>query len=185
MDTTMQALKSYIYKICVVGNGGVGKTSMVLRYCENTFKENYIMTIGSNFSTKTVSLPDYPQLQVKLQIWDLAGQKHFSFVRPPFYRGATGIIYVFDLTRRSSFADLNEWKNEVQKVVGQKPALLVGNKIDIARDGKREVSSQDGESFKSEINAKKYFETSAKEGDSVEYVFKLLTLEILRSSGKI
>jgi small GTP-binding protein len=181
----MQALKSYIYKICVVGDGGVGKTSMVLRYCENTFKENYIMTIGSNFSTKTVELPDYPQFQVKLQIWDLAGQKHFSFVRPPFYRGATGIVYVFDLTRRSSFANLNEWKNEVEKVVGQKPALLVGNKIDIAVDGKREVSFQDGESFKSEISAKKYFETSAKVGDSVEDVFKLLTLEILRSSGKI
>ena len=181
----MQALKSYIYKICVVGDGGVGKTSMVLRYCENTFKDNYIMTIGSNFSTKTVELPNYPQFQVKLQIWDLAGQKHFSFVRPPFYRGATGIVYVFDLTRRSSFANLNEWKSEVEKVVGQKPSLLVGNKIDIAVDGKREVSSQDGESFKSEISAKKYFETSAKQGDSVEEVFKLLTLEILRNSGKI
>lgn len=180
-----QFSKSYIYKICVVGNGGVGKTSMVLRYCENTFKENYIMTIGSNFSTKTVDLPAYPQLQVKLQIWDLAGQKHFSFVRPPFYRGATGIVYVFDLTRRSSFSDLIEWKNEVEKVVIQKPSLLVGNKIDLAREGKREVSFQEGDALKSELNANKYFETSAKEGDSVEEVFKLLTLEILKTSGKI
>ncbi|MFX1232996.1 MAG: Rab family GTPase [Promethearchaeota archaeon] len=180
-----QISKSYIYKICVVGDGGVGKTSMVLRYCENTFKENYIMTIGSNFSTKTVDLPAYPQLQVKLQIWDLAGQKHFSFVRPPFYRGATGIVYVFDLTRRSSFSDLIEWKSEVEKVVSQKPSLLVGNKIDLAREGKREVSFQEGEALKSELNATKYFETSAKEGDSVEEVFKLLTLEILKTSGKI
>ncbi|MFX0057624.1 MAG: Rab family GTPase [Candidatus Hodarchaeota archaeon] len=179
------SLKSYIYKICVVGNGGVGKTSMVLRYCENTFKENYIMTIGSNFSTKTVELPDLPQFQVKLQIWDLAGQKHFSFVRPPFYRGATGIIYVFDLTRRSSFADLGEWQTEVEKVIGQKPSILVGNKIDLAREGKREVAEQDGEALKGELNAAKYFETSAKEGDSVEGVFKLLTLEILKTSGKI
>jgi len=181
----MSALKSYIYKICVVGNGGVGKTSMVLRYCENSFKENYIMTIGSNFSTKTVELPDLPQFQVKLQIWDLAGQKHFSFVRPPFYRGATGIIYVFDLTRRSSFADLGEWQTEVEKVIGQKPAILVGNKIDLAREGKREVAEQDGESLRGELNATKYFETSAKEGDSVEEVFKLLTLQILKTSGKI
>lgn len=180
-----QISKSYIYKICVVGNGGVGKTSMVLRYCENTFKDNYIMTIGSNFSTKTVDLPAYPQLQVKLQIWDLAGQKHFSFVRPPFYRGATGIIYVFDLTRRSSFSDLIEWKSEVEKVVSQKPSLLVGNKFDLAREGKREVSFQEGEALKFELNANKYFETSAKEGDSVEEVFKLLTLEILKTSGKI
>jgi small GTP-binding protein len=177
--------KSYIYKICVVGNGGVGKTSMVLRYCENSFKESYLMTIGSNFSTKTVELADYPQLQVKLQLWDLAGQKHFSFVRPPFYRGATGIIYVFDLTRRSSFADLLEWRDEVEKVIGQKPSLLIGNKLDLARIGQREVASQDGEALMGEMHTMRYFETSAKEGDSIEDVFKVLTLEILKASGKI
>jgi len=177
--------KSYIYKICIVGNGGVGKTSMVLRYCENAFKENYIMTIGSNFSTKTVDLQEYPHFQVKLQIWDLAGQKHFSFVRPPFYRGATGIIYVFDLTRRSSFAELLEWRNEVEKVIGQKPSIIVGNKVDLADQGKREVSYQDGESLKGELHANNYFETSAKVGDSIDNVFTILTLEILKTSGKI
>ena len=177
--------KSFIYKICVVGNGGVGKTSMVLRYCENTFKESYLMTIGSNFSTKTVELADHPQLQVKLQLWDLAGQKHFSFVRPPFYRGATGIIYVFDLTRRSSFADLLEWREEVEKVIGQKPCIVVGNKLDLAKQGQREVAEQDGEAVRFEMHAMKYFETSAKEGDSVGDIFKTLTLEILRNSGKI
>lgn len=143
------------------------------------------MTIGSNFSTKTVELPDHPEFQVKLQIWDLAGQKHFSFVRPPFYRGATGIIYVFDLTRRSSFADLHEWRSEVEKVIGIKPNLLVGNKIDLARDGGREVATQDGEALKSEMHSFKYFEASAKEGDAVEEIFKNLTLEILKASGKI
>ncbi len=177
--------KSFIYKICVVGNGGVGKTSMVLRYCENSFKESYLMTIGSNFSTKTVEMADHPQLQVKLQIWDLAGQKHFSFVRPPFYRGATGIIYVFDLTRRSSFADLLEWREEVEKVIGQKPCLVVGNKLDLAKLGQREIAEQDGEAVKFEMHAMKYFETSAKKGDSVGEIFKVLTLEILRTSGKI
>jgi small GTP-binding protein len=158
---------------------------MVLRYCENSFKESYLMTIGSNFSTKTVELADHPQLQVKLQLWDLAGQKHFSFVRPPFYRGATGIIYVFDLTRRSSFADLIEWREEVEKVIGQKPCLVVGNKLDLANQGQREVAEQDGEAVKYEMHAMKYFETSAKESDSVGDIFKMLTLEILRNSGKI
>jgi small GTP-binding protein len=143
------------------------------------------MTIGSNFSTKTVELADHPQLQVKLQLWDLAGQKHFSFVRPPFYRGATGIIYVFDLTRRSSFADLLEWRDEVEKVIGVKPCVLVGNKLDIAREGYREVAEQDGEALKGEMHVMRYFETSAKEGDSVEEVFKVLTLEILKASSKI
>ncbi len=182
----MAETKSFIYKICVVGDGGVGKTSMVLRYCEDTFKDNYIMTIGSNFSTKTVELPEHPQFIVKLQLWDLAGQKHFSFVRPPFYRGATGIIYTFDLTRRSSFANMQGWKEEVEKVIGSgKPCVIVGNKTDLANSGNREVGEQEGEALKSEFNAEAYFETSAKENLQISPAFKNLTLAILRASGKI
>ncbi len=181
----MAATKSFIYKICIVGDGGVGKTSMVLRYTENTFKENYLMTIGSNFATKAIKLEDHPNLDVRLQLWDLAGQKHFSFVRPPFYRGATAIIYVFDLTRRNSFANMHEWKSEVEKVIGQKTSILVGNKLDLAEKGSREVGEQDGEALKHEMNAISYCETSAKEGLRVENVFKEAVLAILRSTNKI
>ena len=144
------------------------------------------MTIGSNFSTKEIKLEDHPNFAIKLQIWDLAGQKHFSFVRPPFYRGAAAVIYTFDLTRRSSFQNIPDWKEEVEKVIMQgKPSVLVGNKIDLAREGNREVGETDGEALKGEINAKTYYETSAKEGDGVESIFKDLTLEILRSTNKI
>ncbi|MFX1571725.1 MAG: GTP-binding protein [Promethearchaeota archaeon] len=182
----MAATRSFIYKVCVVGDGGVGKTSMVLRYCENSFKENYIMTIGSNFSTKQVELEEYPNFIVKLQLWDLAGQKHFSFVRPPFYRGAGGIVYVFDLTRRSSFQNILEWQTEVEKVIGNgKPSILVGNKIDLAEQGNREVGEGDGEALMSEINAFGYYETSAKENILVEPVFKDITLAILKNTQKI
>lgn len=177
--------KSFIYKICVVGDGGVGKTSMVLRYCENAFKDNYIMTIGSNFSTKTLEFPEHPNILVKLQIWDLAGQKHFSFVRPPFYRGAGAIVYVFDLTRRSSFANLLEWREEVGKVVQDRPCILVGNKIDLAVGDAREVGEQEGKALTEELSAFQYVETSAKENVMVEPVFKDLTLSILRAAGKI
>lgn len=181
-----QQVKNFIYKICVVGDGGVGKTSMVLRYCENTFKDNYIMTIGSNFSTKTVDLPDHPELSVKLQIWDLAGQKHFSFVRPPFYRGATAIIFCMDLTRRSSFQNLPAWKEEVEKVVGPKPSILVGNKLDlIISEDKREVSTEEGKALMAELGAERYFEGSARTGLQVEDLFKEMVLIILRQSGKI
>jgi len=181
----LSATKSYIYKICIVGDGGVGKTSMVLRYTEDTFKDNYLMTIGSNFSTNSENFPEYPHLNIKLQIWDLAGQKHFSFVRPPFYRGATGIIYVFDLTRRSSFANLPNWKSEVEKVVGEKTSILVGNKLDLANEGNREIALQEGESFKNELNAISYFETSAKEGTKINDVFKDTVIGILKAYGKI
>ncbi|MHA1805435.1 MAG: Rab family GTPase [Promethearchaeota archaeon] len=178
--------KSFIYKICVLGDGGVGKTSMVLRYCENKFKENYIMTIGSNFASKKVVLEDYPEFNVNLQLWDLAGQQHFSFVRPPFYRGASGLIYVFDLTRRSSFTNLAKWKEEAMKVLGsQKPNILIGNKLDLVRDGNREIGEKEGEALAKEFNALAYYETSAKENINVELVFKNLTLGILKASNKI
>ncbi|TET59372.1 MAG: GTP-binding protein [Promethearchaeota archaeon] len=159
---------------------------MVLRYCENTFKENYIMTIGSNFSTKQIELEEYPNYLVKLQLWDLAGQKHFSFVRPPFYRGATAIVYVFDLTRRSSFQNILDWKTEVEKVIGDgKPTVLVGNKIDLAEQGNREVGEGDGEALKDEINSIAYYETSAKQNIKVEPVFKNITMAILEKTKKI
>ncbi len=142
------------------------------------------MTIGSNFSTKSVELEEYPNYLVKLQLWDLAGQKHFSFVRPPFYRGATATVFVFDITRRSSFQNILEWKDEVERVIGQgKPSMLVGNKIDLA--DKREVGEKEGEALKDEINALSYFETSAKEGLGVHPVFKDITLAILKNSHKI
>ena len=167
----------------MVGDGGVGKTSMVLRYCENAFKDNYIMTIGSNFSTKQVELEEYPNYLVKLQLWDLAGQKHFSFVRPPFYRGATATVFVFDITRRSSFQNILEWQIEVEKVIGEgKPSMLVGNKIDL--EDSREVGEQEGEALKDEINALGYFETSAKQDVGVHPVFKEITLAILERTSK-
>ncbi|MGV9205173.1 MAG: GTP-binding protein [Promethearchaeia archaeon] len=175
--------KNFIYKICIVGDGGVGKTSMVLRYTDNKFKQNYIMTIGSNFSTKQVDLPEYPNYIIKLQIWDLAGQKHFSFVRPPFYRGATGIIYVFDITRRSSFANLPGWKEEVEKVIDHKPSILIGNKLDLAQD--REVGKKDGEALMKELGCTNYFETSAKTGNNIDKVFREMTLNILKANDKI
>ncbi|MCK4379671.1 MAG: GTP-binding protein, partial [Candidatus Lokiarchaeota archaeon] len=155
-------------------------------YCENTFKENYIMTIGSNFSTKQVDLEEYPNYLVKLQLWDLAGQKHFSFVRPPFYRGATAIVYVFDLTRRSSFQSILDWKDEVEKVIGDgKPSILVGNKIDLAEQGNREVGEGDGEALKEELKAIDYYEASAKQNIKVESIFKNITMAILEKTKKI
>lgn len=144
------------------------------------------MTIGSNFSTKQVDLDEYPSYLVKLQLWDLAGQKHFSFVRPPFYRGSSATVYTFDLTRRSSFQNILNWKAEVEKVIGDgKPSILVGNKIDLAEQGQREVGAGEGEALKEELNAIAYLETSAKENLHVEPVFKDLTKAILEKTKKI
>ena len=164
--------KSYICKICVVGDGGVGKTSMVLRYTENKFKENYIMTIGTNFGMKSIELPEKPEDKITLQIWDLAGQDQFQSVRPLFYQGAKAIVYVFDLTRKSSLFNLFKWKTEVEKIVGSIPCILVGNKLDLVNYEKKKANKEEVDIVKSKLNAFCYFETSAKAGFNIENAFK-------------
>ncbi len=141
-----------------MGDGSVGKTSMVFQYSEQNFQERYIMTIGSNFAIKSLKIGD---TKVKIQIWDLAGQKHFSFVRPPFYRGSSGTLYVFDLTRRQSFDNLISWKEEVETVIN-KPSILIGNKNDLHED--RLITKEEADSFANEMGALMYIEKSAKTG---------------------
>ena len=175
----MSIKKALIYKVVVIGDGGVGKTSLVLQYTEKKFTEQYVMTIGSNFAIKKVEIPEYPDLEIRLQLWDLAGQRHFSFVRPPFYRGAAAIMYVFDVTRRSSFTNLPNWKEEVEKVIGQKPSVMLGNKIDLAQDY-REVGTEEGRAISEEYDSGGYFETSAKTGGNIKEAFKSLVLAILK-----
>lgn len=177
--TNMSKKKGLVYKVCVIGDGGVGKTSLVLRYTEKKFTEQYVMTIGSNFAIKNVNLPEYPNLNVRLQLWDLAGQRHFSFVRPPFYRGAAALMYVFDITRRSSFTNLTDWKQEAEKVIGEKPSVMLGNKLDLAEDY-REIGTQEGWALNEEYNSGGYFETSAKSGVSISEAFKALVLTIIK-----
>jgi small GTP-binding protein len=169
--------KAFILKMVVVGNGSVGKTSLVLQYCEKKFSENYIMTIGSNFAIKSLSLDS--TTNVKLQIWDLAGQQHFSFVRPPFYRGASGTVYVFDITNRDSFENILEWKREVETVVQSKPSVLVGNKCDLADE--RVVSKKEGELLAEKIGPTclGYYETSAKTGINLDDMFHKLVHTVI------
>ncbi|MHA1728795.1 MAG: GTP-binding protein [Promethearchaeota archaeon] len=167
--------KNYIFKICCCGDGSVGKTSMVLRYSEEKFQESYIMTIGSNFATKSIEFDN--NISVKLQIWDLAGQQHFSFVRPPFYRGASGSLFIFDITRRASFENIQNWKQEVEEVI-KKPFILVGNKLDLSEE--RVISRSEAEKLAKELGALGYFETSAKSGKNLDSVFMTLVNKILK-----
>ncbi|MHA1340400.1 MAG: Rab family GTPase [Promethearchaeota archaeon] len=165
----------YVLKICVIGDGSVGKTSLVLQYCEHKFQENYIMTIGSNFAVKELALDD-GKINVKAQIWDLAGQQHFQFVRPPFYRGASGSILVYDITRRESFDHIKDWKKEADQVIPGKPFILVGNKTDLMDE--RVVSKSEGQKLAEELGAD-FFETSAKTGENVEEIFATLIKKII------
>ena len=176
-DAADKFKESFVLKVCVVGDRGVGKTSIVMRYCDGVFRENYIMTIGSNFAVKNLPLPEI-ETYVKLQLWDIAGQKHFSFVRPPFYRGASAVIYVYDITRRESFTNIPNWKTEVGREIVGKPFILIANKTDLADE--RVVSRKEGENLAEEIGASYYFETSAKDYQNIDEPFKLLTEKMLK-----
>ena len=157
--------REYVFKVVILGDGGVGKTSLVLQYTENQFTGNYIMTIGSNFAVKILHRPE-ENMKIKLQLWDLAGQLHFKFIRPPFYQGALLSVLVFDLTSRESFENIGLWQSETLKNVGEIPFLLIGNKKDLQSE--RVVSKSEGEELAKEIGALGYFETSAKTGENLD-----------------
>ena len=163
----MTGLKEYIFKVVVLGDGAVGKTSLVLQFTERKFNDNYIMSIGANFAIKMISKPE-KNIAVRLQIWDLAGQKHFAFVRPSFYRGAFACIFVFDLTRRDSFEHVKNWVDESEQYVPGVPCILLGNKADLQEE--RVISKSEGEALAEELGAS-YYETSAKEAQNVDLCF--------------
>lgn len=160
-------VREFIFKVVICGNGSVGKTSLVLQFTEHKFTENYIMSIGANFAIHLINKPE-ENLAIRLQLWDLAGQKHFTFVRPSFYSGAFAVVYVFDLTRRDSFESIEEWKKEAERYTGDVPRLLLGNKVDLAEQ--RVISKQEGEDLAKKIGAH-YYETSAKDAINIDKAF--------------
>ncbi len=166
---------TYIFKVPVAGDGAVGKTSLIVRYTQGTFTDTYKMTIGTSFAVKTV---DLDSVMVKLQIWDLAGQPHFGGVRPLFYQGSTGVIYVFSVIDRSSFEHLVGWLEEARKNAGNVPGILIGNKTDLL--DQREVSREEAEAYAAQAGLK-YIETSAKLDENVGDAFQQAAVTIIQT----
>ena len=155
-----------VLKVLIVGNGTVGKTSLVRRYCEGSFTSSRIATIGVDFQTKLVDLPSG---QVKLSIWDLAGQERFAVMRPGFYKGGRSAALVFDVTAPQTLEDLPRWREELVGVVPNVPSIVIGNKIDL----ERKVDPAQGRAFAESIGAP-YVETSAATGEGVGQFFEML-----------
>ena len=169
-------LKIPFYKICIVGDFGVGKTTLLHQYLERRFAPNVGSTVGSNFFVKYIKIPNNRDI-FTLQIWDLAGQEHFKWVRHEFYKGAKGIVYVFDLTRKKTFENISNWKEEIKKALGNFSSVLVGNKLDLKED--RVVLTKEGETLSQKLKLS-YVETSAKTGENIDDAFQTLALQMIK-----
>jgi Ras-related protein Rab-1A len=116
----------YLFKLLLIGNSGVGKSCILMRYADNSFTENFFNTIGVDFKIKTINLNDQV---IKMQIWDTAGQDRFRTLTSSYYRGAHGIIIVYDVTNKDSFDNVRQWMQEIEKFASENVnKLLVGNK---------------------------------------------------------
>ncbi|KNC23619.1 hypothetical protein FF38_00971 [Lucilia cuprina] len=161
----------YNFKVVLLGEGCVGKTSIVLRYVEDKFNPQHISTLQASFLTKKVTLENGSKVQ--LNIWDTAGQERFHALGPIYYRGSHGAILVYDITDQDSFQKVKNWVKELKRMLGSEIILAIaGNKIDL--EEQRTVMEEDALSYAESVGAH-YFETSAKTNDNVEEVFVELT----------
>ena len=178
----MVGSSKYFYKVCIVGDSEVGKTTLVNQYLKRRFVADAQRTIGSNFFVKYVKIPNVKHLMT-LQIWDLAGQPRFRWVRYAFYKGASGIVYAFDLTRRSTLDNIITWKEEVESKIGVVPNIFVGNKFDLINSENSFINKEEINHFKETLSASAYHETSAKLGTNVKDVFDELALEMYKNAN--
>jgi small GTP-binding protein len=159
-------------KVCLLGEFAVGKTSLVRRFVYNLFDDRYISTIGVRVSRKTLAVPTEEQLaELTLMVWDLAGSEEFNRVSTSYLRGAAGAILVFDVTRASTFDQLQNYIDSLHKINPHAKLVLAGNKIDLV--DRQQLDTQKAEQLAAELNAPLFF-TSAKQGDDVDHLFRHL-----------
>ena len=163
----------YLFKLVLIGDSGVGKSCLLLRFADDAFTESYISTIGVDFRFRTVKIDSKT---VKLQIWDTAGQERFRTITSAYYRGADGIIMVYDVTSQDSFTHVNDWLNEVNRYASEGTCkLLVGNKSDRTD---KVVQYEAAKAFADGLNIP-FLETSAKNASNVEQAFLTMASELI------
>ncbi|KAM3128109.1 hypothetical protein pb186bvf_019810 [Paramecium bursaria] len=169
----------YLFKVLLIGNSGVGKSCFLMRFSENQFTNHFYNTIGVDFKIKVMNVDN---ASVKLQIWDTAGQDRFRTITSSYYRGAQGIIVMFDVTDRDSFDQVRAWMSEIDKfATDQVIKILVGNKVDMGN--MRRVTQDEAQALASSYNVN-YIEASAKGNIKVEETFIAITRQIIQKSGK-
>lgn len=163
----------HLFKLLIIGDSGVGKSSLLLRFADNTFSGNYITTIGVDFKIRTILIDGE---RVKLQIWDTAGQERFRTITSTYYRGTHGVIVVYDATSGESFANVKRWLHEIDQNCDVVNRILVGNKDDMPE--RKVVLTEDAQRFAAQMGIQ-LFETSAKDNKNVEEMFNSITRQVL------
>ena len=167
----------YLFKVLLIGNSSVGKSSLLLRFVDNQWSDLFVPTIGVDFKIRTMEIDNK---NVKLQIWDTAGQERFKNITASYYRGAHGIFVVYDISDTESFKNINNWLIEIEKNANKNVyKILVGNKCDL--EDKRTVSYQQGKEL-AETYGMQFIETSAKSNTNVDEAFHLLGKEVMKLS---
>ncbi|KAK7331558.1 hypothetical protein VNO80_28294 [Phaseolus coccineus] len=168
----------YLFKLLLIGDSSVGKSCLLLRFADDSYVDSYISTIGVDFKIRTIDLQGKT---VKLQIWDTAGQERFRTITSSYYRGAHGIIIVYDVTEMESFNNVKQWLNEIDRYANDSVCkLLVGNKCDLVDN--KVVDSQTAKAFADELGIP-FLETSAKDSINVEQAFLTMAAEIKKKMG--
>ncbi|XP_030751296.1 ras-related protein Rab-35 [Sitophilus oryzae] len=169
----------HLFKLLIIGDSGVGKSSLLLRFSDNTFTGSYITTIGVDFKIKTVNIDDE---KVKLQIWDTAGQERFRTITSTYYRGTHGVVIVYDVTNGETFANVKRWLHEIDQNCEVVNRVLVGNKNDTP--DRKVVLTEDAQRFADTMKIQ-LFETSAKDNINVEEMFMTITRLVLKSKKEM
>jgi len=173
----------HLFKIILIGDSGVGKSSILLRYLDDKFSENSTCTIGVDFGIKTINIRSK---KIKLQIWDTAGQEKYKAITSSYYKGCHGIILVYDVTNITSFSNINNWFNEISdKVSFTLPKILISNKNDLLKnaDNQTLVNSVDpltAQNWASD-HSMQFVETSAKDSHNIDQAFSILASIILNT----
>ncbi|XP_064425725.1 ras-related protein Rab-35 [Latimeria chalumnae] len=165
----------HLFKLLIIGDSGVGKSSLLLRFADNTFSGSYITTIGVDFKIRTVEINGE---KVKLQIWDTAGQERFRTITSTYYRNTHGVIIVYDITNAESFVNVKRWLHEIGQNCDSVCKILVGNKND--DPSRKQVETADARRFCDQMGIR-LFETSAKENINVEEMFSCITFMVLKA----
>ena len=164
------------YKMVLFGNTGVGKTSLVERFINNKFEENYISTLGYTVYEKQFT---YQNSIISLMIYDIGGQEQFRELRKKYAEGSNAAFIVYDMTNLASFQRIEDWRDNLREFAGDIPFVLVGNKADL--EANRVVDTESAKNLSIQLGAADFFETSAKTGAEVNAAFKKLAVQAYQS----